>query len=273
MSYLFAPSISSYTPSLGTDMPMAPMRALPSYSSLTGGSGAASMSAAGGMSGANWMAFGFRVFSNVLRSKAIKAEGERAYSNSLKNARSVIDVAEFNSDMVREEASYNAGLIKLQAAYDAAVENNNSIIASRNAVMARQNAAYKADRIKDYGRRHMGMQVSRYAKAGIDLEGTAQDVIYDSAMQNELDILAAKYVGEVEARNFEYEKDMHVWRGNTILTMAGHEAAKEIWGGAQQAKAFMVDARARADMIKREGEAMLRRSRTESKLQILNIFG
>jgi len=199
--------------------------------------------------------------------------GSSAKKSADRSARDIMTAARFNADAAKEEASYNAALTKSQATYDASIMNNNAIVANNNAARSREAAAYASDRIEQHNRRVTGAAVASFAKAGITLEGTAQDVLYDSALQGELDILATKYVGEVEARNFESQADMYTYRGTTGLTIAEHEADMILWSGRTKAKGYLLEGQSRASLVRAEGKAARDKSYYRAGAGALNFAG
>lgn len=109
--------------------------------------------------------------------------------------------------------------------YNAKVQRN-------NAVTARNQANFEADRIRKRNRLVAGKQRANYLKSGIDLSGSAEDVILDSAIEGELDVAAAQYAGAsaaqsqvARARLSEYEgraagRAGYVRAGGAILSGA-----------------------------------------------------
>jgi hypothetical protein len=84
-----------------------------------------------------------------------------------------------------------------QAQADAA--KYNKAVAKNNALAATQQAQYEADRIRDRNRRIVGQSRADFAKAGVDISGSASDVLTDSATQGEMDVAAAIYTGRISA--------------------------------------------------------------------------
>ncbi|MCB9949172.1 MAG: hypothetical protein H6842_15325 [Rhodospirillaceae bacterium] len=88
-----------------------------------------------------------------------------------------------------------------QASSEAAADRYNAAVLERNAVLARQQAAAEARRIRDAGARALGQQRVAFGASGVAVEGTPLDVLGDTAATIELDALTARYGGEVEAAN------------------------------------------------------------------------
>jgi hypothetical protein len=74
----------------------------------------------------------------------------------------------------------------------------NAKVAQNNAQAATQQAGAEAQMIRQRGERLRGAQAAALAKAGVS-GGSAGDVVYDSATQNELEALMTQYRGHVEA--------------------------------------------------------------------------
>lgn len=68
--------------------------------------------------------------------------------------------------------------------------------ANAEATASRQQGQTEAEQIRNRNRRILASQRTGFLKSGITLDGTAGDVIYDSAIQGELDSLNALYKGE-----------------------------------------------------------------------------
>lgn len=79
----------------------------------------------------------------------------------------------------------------------------NAAVARNEVISARQQAMFRADRIRERNRRVLASQRAALARSGVSLSGSAADLAYDSAIQGELDALATIYVGETEARRQE----------------------------------------------------------------------
>lgn len=93
-----------------------------------------------------------------------------------------------------------AASTSMAAQRDAA--NYNAAVQKNQAAAATQQSQFDAQRIRDRNARILASQQAGYSKAGVDISsGTAQDVYYDSAINGELDALAALYTGRVSANN------------------------------------------------------------------------
>jgi len=70
-------------------------------------------------------------------------------------------------------------------------------LASTQAAQANLQAQAEADRIKRRNRIYRGRQDTIVSKSGVNLSGSALDVIFDSQVQGELDVLTALYTGKI----------------------------------------------------------------------------
>lgn len=113
------------------------------------------------------------------------------------------------------------------AKYNAAVQKNNALTAS-------QQAKYQADRIAKRNRIILGRQRAAYAKSGIDLSGSAEDVLMDSMIEGELDKRAALYAGATSAQSSLARAKLDEFEGRTAQRAGYTRAGASILGGASQ---------------------------------------
>lgn len=78
-------------------------------------------------------------------------------------------------------------------------QNYNAQVAENNAVVSRDKAKYEADRLRDRNRRIVAEQRGEYLASGLQLSGTVDDVIFDSSIQGELDVMSAEYSGKIQS--------------------------------------------------------------------------
>ena len=79
----------------------------------------------------------------------------------------------------------------------------NAAVAENDANAAAQQSQYEAQRIRDRNRRILASQRANQAKSGLALTGSFSDVQLDSAIQGEMDALAAIYTGQINAGSAE----------------------------------------------------------------------
>ncbi len=117
----------------------------------------------------------------------------------------------------------------------AAAARYNATVAERNAVIARQQAAAEARRIRDAGARALGQQRAAFSASGVTAEGTPLDVLGDTAASVELDALTARYAGEVEAGDYLAEADRLRYRAEAARREALFGAGTSLLIGAGRA--------------------------------------
>lgn len=84
----------------------------------------------------------------------------------------------------------------------AAADRRDAAIADQNADIAEDQARARQDMIRREARKLKGAQRAAAGAAGITLDGSAFDVMEDSAIEAELDALTAGYEGKLEARAY-----------------------------------------------------------------------
>lgn len=90
----------------------------------------------------------------------------------------------------------------VQGSQQASLAKYNQKLAQQNAVIAGQQAAEDAARSRTDTRRRIAAIEAAYGANGIDLSGTALDVIDDATVQGELDAKTIEYKGLLEQRRY-----------------------------------------------------------------------
>jgi len=128
-------------------------------------------------------------------------------------------------------AGVTTSVVQMQAQDDQA--KNNAAIQRGQALQAQQEAAYAAAQIRRRNLQVLGSQRAQVAKSGLEISGSATDVINDSAVQGEMDAMAALYSGKTQsalamsrANNFEASRgDIaaagYLGVGNSLIGAAG----------------------------------------------------
>ena len=99
--------------------------------------------------------------------------------------------------VVSAYGAYQQGKMQKQLnEYNAKIAENNAILANRKYEID------KKDQLKRY-RRLVGDQRVSYAKAGVAMEGSAIDIIEDSALANAWELAKMKYNADVEAAGYK----------------------------------------------------------------------
>lgn len=93
-----------------------------------------------------------------------------------------------------QQSNAQSAEYKARAAYD-----------KRQALLERLKGAYEANQLKAKGERVFATQRASFAEAGVKLEGSPEDVIIDSRVENELDVGAVLWGQNVAAQNYDYQ--------------------------------------------------------------------
>lgn len=105
--------------------------------------------------------------------------------------------AMFATSVVATVSSYQAN--KRAASQSQQIGEANAAIDMEQSAVALDQSNFEANQIRDRNRRLAATQRAGFLKSGITLEGTPQDVIYDSALQGELEALSTVYEGQIKA--------------------------------------------------------------------------
>jgi hypothetical protein len=190
-----------------------------------------------------------------------------AQSTAEWNAAATVAVGEYNASVALAYSQYQAAAITANAQYqaniaatNAAIAHNNAITAENQALAQREQAKYNAEKIRQRNRRLLGQQTAGYAKAGVDLAGSPEDVIYDSAVQGELEALMAIYAGDISAHAYfaeataqKYAGSVFEYQSRVLLEVGSAEAANVLSVGQAQADLIMYEANVNAQGILMEG--------------------
>jgi hypothetical protein len=109
--------------------------------------------------------------------------------------------------------------------------NYNAAVASQNATIARQQGEADAAKLRRQQTKQLGDMRAAYAANGISLEGSAIDVLGDTAGQFELDIQNARYNAELKAIGYGNEAQLQRSRASSAETAGYLNAAGTIIGG------------------------------------------
>ena len=119
------------------------------------------------------------------------------------------------------------------AADDAA--KYNAKVAENDAITARQQADFERNRLRKQHLRVLGRQRAAFAKSGTDLTGSAVDVMYDSALEGEMDELLVLYGGSLAAGNRQAAAQLARAEGRNARTSGYLNAAGTILSGTGRA--------------------------------------
>ncbi len=124
-----------------------------------------------------------------------------------------------------------------QADSQAKAQDYNAKVSENNAIQAKQQSEFEATRVREKGLRLLSAQKAAYGKSGVDLTGSAGDVLLDTSFSNELDALAVEYGGNVGANRYTAEAGLNSMSaanarragyysaGSTLLTGLGSMAS------------------------------------------------
>lgn len=115
-----------------------------------------------------------------------------------------------------------------------AAEKYNAAVSRNNAQMAADKARFEADRVRKRNLLLRGRQRAAFAKSGVDISGSPEDVLFDSEIEGQLDLLAVKYTGEVTSRAHASQAELHKTAGRNAVTNSYFNAGGSILSGAGQ---------------------------------------
>lgn len=104
----------------------------------------------------------------------------------------------------------------------------NAAVARNNQLQARQAAQFQADRQRKRNLILQGRQRAAFTKSGVDI---SQDVINDSAIEGELDIMATLYAGATQAQAYASRGRLAQMEGANAARAGYFGAASSVLGG------------------------------------------
>jgi len=183
------------------------------------------------------------------------------------NASALKGVSDFNAQQVLKTSRINAGFIAYGAAYeanlqeyDASIADSNAKVASQNRAIALENGQYNAARIHEENQRTIGAQRAGFAKSGVILDGSAYDVLYDSAIQGTLDTLLAIHSADIIAYGFlidqinsQNQAALLNFKADATRQQGALESVYALYQGNAQAEAILYEGYTRANITLAEG--------------------
>lgn len=124
-----------------------------------------------------------------------------------------------------------AGQQEAAAAQEKAAEYN-AAVAENNAIAQKQAAQFESEKLRKRQMLLLGKQRANLAKSGIS--SGFGDVLYDSALEGELDRLAVLYTGSVAANNQRASAELSRAEGRNARTAGFYRSAGTILTGAGQ---------------------------------------
>lgn len=116
-----------------------------------------------------------------------------------------------------------------EAADDAAKANAQT--ERNNAIAAQQQAALEAGQIRRKNLLRLGTQRANAGKSGVLIDDSAADVIYDTAIQGELESLSALYSGSTQANYYKSRASIASFEGSQAKSASRIGAAYSLIGG------------------------------------------
>ncbi len=108
-------------------------------------------------------------------------------------------------------------------------------IAEQAARAAQAKAAYDEERHRERIRKTLSTIRSLYGKSGVDMTGTPLLALEETAAQGEMDALAIRYGGDIEAARQRSEAALLKMQGKTAQTSSYFEAGSTLLQGAGKA--------------------------------------
>lgn len=102
-------------------------------------------------------------------------------------------------------AIQSANSAKASANYNAKVQENNAKVAERNRTMALDQSESEAGQKNREVRRTLSTIRTQYGKSGLDMAGSALDVLEDSAIEGAQDVQTIRYQGNLRAQGYSDE--------------------------------------------------------------------
>lgn len=121
-------------------------------------------------------------------------------------------------------------LIEAESAYKAS--KYNAALARQNATWARQQAAQDAHQVNVQGRKQVGEMRASFGANGVTLEGSAFDVLQESALAVKRDELNVKVAGERRALSLEQGAQLDEYQGRAARLVGYTKAAAGVGSGA-----------------------------------------
>lgn len=115
----------------------------------------------------------------------------------------------------------------------------NAKVAQNEAQNEATRTAFEASQIRRKNLIRSGDQRAAYAKAGVDLSGSATDVLFDTGIQGELEAMGALYGGAMASASLRSRARLSVLEGQNAQT-AGYLSAGStlLTGGARGATTY-----------------------------------
>lgn len=134
--------------------------------------------------------------------------------------------------------AFGAVAAKQQASQQAALANANAQATARDAMFARDQAAFNEARSREQASRVAGRQRAGIGASGVDFSGSPLDLLQETAIQSELDAQSIRRTGEFRAQGLDFQAEGDQYRanayraqGNTALTSGMISAGSQLASG------------------------------------------
>lgn len=122
------------------------------------------------------------------------------------------------------------GQMKQAAAMENAASFNKAA-SLQNAQLATQQAAEEERSYRVMARKQLGDMRANYAASGIELDGSAQDILEQSAATAEMDALRIKHGGQVKSAGYRNDAQLYGMQGQAARDQGYFSAAGTLLGG------------------------------------------
>jgi hypothetical protein len=115
----------------------------------------------------------------------------------------------------------------------------NAAVARQSAQASVDKAAYDEEMHRERVRKLISSQRAAYGASGVDIEGSPLLLLEDTAAQGEMDALAIRYGGEVEASQKRSQAELYELQGKNAKKASYYKAGSSLLsGGASIAKTY-----------------------------------
>jgi len=111
----------------------------------------------------------------------------------------------------------------------------NAQVSEQNAIAAQQKAAYDEKLHRERVRKLLSSQKAAYGKSGVDMAGSPLLVLQETVEQGELDALAIRYGGSIEASRNRSAATLARMEGRAARTSSYAQAGSTLLSGGSQA--------------------------------------
>jgi hypothetical protein len=115
-----------------------------------------------------------------------------------------------------------------------AAANYNADIADQNAVLTREQTIEQERRARVESRKQLGLMRANYAASGVDIDGSALDVLEESAATAELDALTIRHGGELQEQAYRSEAAFQRFSGKQARKASRYGASGVLLQGSAQ---------------------------------------